>query len=153
MSLFAEESKYKPIGYRDLLSYEIIKRMLNKHFLKTKGYVILFEKIYINYGWIMATYMSLGVNRIVNASANNSRAGSSCLSTEVTTAMAEASYWYVDMDELHAKCGKYIAEITGAEAGLITSGASGGLLLAAAACITRGNIGKMTDLPNQLPSE
>ena len=95
----------------------------------------------------MASYESLGVQRIVNASANNSKAGSSCLSSEVIVAMGEASRWYIDMDELHAKCGEFIAKITGAEAGLVTSGACGGLLIAAAACITRLDIGKMMDLP------
>jgi len=95
----------------------------------------------------MATFKSLGVKRIINASANNSKAGSSCLSKEVMAAMSAAAECYVDMDELHDKCGQYIAKITGAQAGLITSGASGGLLLAAAACITRGDKAKMLRLP------
>lgn len=95
----------------------------------------------------MATYESLGVNRVVNAAGNSSALGSACMSPEVLQAMCEAAKWYVDMDELHQRCGEYIARITGAEAGLVTSGAAGGLLLATAACITGGDRGMMLDLP------
>ncbi len=95
----------------------------------------------------MATYESLGVKRIVNASANNSKAGSSCLSPQVSEAMRQAAESFVDMDELHLKCGAYIASITGAEDALITTGACGGLLLAVSACVTGSNIAKMLTLP------
>lgn len=69
------------------------------------------------------------------------------MNEEVLQAMCEAARWYVDMDELHQRCGEVIAHITGAEAGLVTSGAAGGLLLATAACITRGNQAMMLMLP------
>ncbi len=95
----------------------------------------------------MASFESLGVKHIVNASANNSKAGSSCQSPEVIAAMGAAARQYVDMDELHQQCGEFIARNTGAEAGLVTTGACGGLLLAAAACVTGNNIAKILDLP------
>ena len=95
----------------------------------------------------MATYESLGIKRIINASGNNSRLGSSCMSPEVLQAMCEAAKWYVDMDELHQRCGEYITRVTGAEAGLVTSGAAGGLILATAACITGDNKAMMLELP------
>jgi len=95
----------------------------------------------------MATYESLGVKRVVNASANNSRVGSSHMSAEVLQAMCEAARWYVDMDELHQRCSEVIARVTGAEAGLVTSGATGGMLLATAACITGGDRAMMLELP------
>lgn len=80
----------------------------------------------------MATFGSLGIKKVINASGNNSQLGSSILNPEVLYAMNEASKAYVDMDELYIRCGEFIAQITGAEAGLVTTGASGGLLLAAA---------------------
>ena len=82
----------------------------------------------------MATCESLGIKKVINALGNYSGLGSSTLSPEVLYAMNEASKAYVDMNELHLRCGELIAQITGAEAGLVTTGASGGLLLAAAAC-------------------
>jgi len=66
---------------------------------------------------------------------------------EVLQAMCDAATWYIDMDELHRRAGEYIARITGAEAGLVTSGAAGGLLLATAACVTRGDPSMMAKLP------
>jgi len=98
-------------------------------------------------GGIVATFESLGIKKVINASANKSRLGSSILSQEVLYAMNEASKAYVDMDELHIRCGEFIAQITGAEAGLVTTGGSGGLLLAAAACITGTNRALMLELP------
>ncbi|NQU80919.1 MAG: hypothetical protein HQ543_05320, partial [Bacteroidetes bacterium] len=95
----------------------------------------------------MATFESLGIKKVINASGNNSRLGSSILSQEVLYAMNEASKVYVNMNELHIRCGEFIAQVTGAEAGLVTSGASGGLLLSAAACVTGTNIALMSELP------
>jgi len=96
---------------------------------------------------IVATFGSLGIKKVINASGNNSRLGSSVLSKEVLHAMNEASKVYVNMNELHIRCGKFIAQITGAEAGLVTSGAAGGLLLSTAACVTGTNIALMLELP------
>ena len=95
----------------------------------------------------MATFESLGIKKVINASGNNSRLGSSILSQEVLYAMNEASKVYVNMDELHIRSGEFIAQITGAEAGLVTSGGAGGLLLSAAACVTGTNIALMLELP------
>jgi D-glucosaminate-6-phosphate ammonia-lyase len=95
----------------------------------------------------MASYESLGVRRVINAAGNASGLGSACMGPEVLQAMCEAAKWYVDMDELHRRAGEYIAHITGAEAALVTSGAAGALLLATAACITRGNRSMLAELP------
>jgi len=95
----------------------------------------------------VVTFESLGIKKVINAAGNNSRLGSSTLSPEVCQAMSEASKIYVNMNELQDHCGDYIAKITGAEAGLVTSGAAGGLLLAAAACVTGTNIALILDLP------
>jgi uncharacterized pyridoxal phosphate-dependent enzyme len=95
----------------------------------------------------MTSFNDLGIKRIINASGNNSRLGSSVLGRDVLDAMCEASKWYVNMGELQLRCGEFIAKVTGAEAGLITSGAAGGLLLATAACITGKNRALMLELP------
>lgn len=95
----------------------------------------------------MVTFESLGVKKVVNAAGNNSRLGSSNLSPEVCLAMNEAAKAYINMNELQSRCGEYIADITTAEAGLITSGAAGGLLLAASACVTGNNKALILDMP------
>lgn len=95
----------------------------------------------------MVTFESLGVKKVVNAAGNNSRLGGSNLSPEVFLAMNEAAKAYVNMDELQSRCGEYIANVTTAEAGLITSGAASGLLLAAAACVTGNNKALILDMP------
>ncbi|MBT4098003.1 MAG: aminotransferase class V-fold PLP-dependent enzyme [Gemmatimonadetes bacterium] len=95
----------------------------------------------------MASYESLGVGRVVNAAGNASNLGSASMGQEVLRAMCDAATWYVDMDELHQRAGDYIARITGAEAGLVTSGAAAGLLLATAACVTRGDASMLAELP------
>jgi len=64
----------------------------------------------------MSVYEKLHVRRVVNASANNSRRGGCLVASEVLDAMAEASKWFVDMDELHRQAGKFIAGLTGQRA-------------------------------------
>ena len=68
--------------------------------------------------------------------------------TEVIEAMQEANDYFVMIDELTVAAGKRAAEVVRAEAALITSGASGGLLLGAAACLTGNDEEKMRALPN-----
>ena len=62
--------------------------------------------------------------------------------------MVEASRHCVDIAELQAVASRVIAEITGSEAGYVTSGAAAGLLLGAATCVTGLDPGKMNRLPD-----
>ena len=83
-------------------------------------------------------YNELGVRHVVNAAGVLTRIGGSRSPPEVFKAMEAASRHFVTIAELQTKAGEYIAEVTGAEAGLPTSGGSTSILLAAAACIMRG---------------
>ena len=67
---------------------------------------------------------------------------------EVAQALVEATQHCVDMAELQGRASEIIAEHTGAEAGIITSGASAGLLLGTAACVTGLDPAKMNQLPD-----
>ncbi|MBK35653.1 MAG: L-seryl-tRNA selenium transferase [Gemmatimonadetes bacterium] len=100
-------------------------------------------------------YETLGVETIVNAAGPVTRLSGALMDPEVTAAMAEAAGHCVDIAELQAAAGRYIAEVTGAEAGYVTSGASAGLLLGVAACVTGLDPGAMNRLPDTagLPSE
>jgi len=87
----------------------------------------------------MGVYKELGVRKVINASGTMTHLGGSIPDPRVMDAMKEASQSFVVMMELIEKAGKVIAEATGAEAGLVTSGSSAALVLATAACIMRGS--------------
>src|SRR3954452_8010089 len=92
-------------------------------------------------------YERFGVRRIINAAGPVTRLGGNRLAPEVTEAMAEAARSHVQIDELQERASPFLAEATGAEAGLITSGAAGGLMLATAACLAGMDPRRMDDLP------
>jgi L-seryl-tRNA(Ser) seleniumtransferase len=62
--------------------------------------------------------------------------------------MVDAATVFVELAELNRKAGEVIARVTGAEAGFVCSGAAGGLVLQAAACIAGNDPVKMRQLPN-----
>jgi L-seryl-tRNA(Ser) seleniumtransferase len=93
-------------------------------------------------------YERIGVRTIINAKGPSTRLSGGQMRAEVMDAMAEASRHCVEMAELQARASEIIAEITGAEAGLVTSGAAAGLLLGAAACVTGLDAGRMNRLPD-----
>jgi D-glucosaminate-6-phosphate ammonia-lyase len=96
----------------------------------------------------MGIYDDLGVRTIINAKGPSTRVSGGLLAPEVTAAMADAASRCVDMAELQAGASRIIAEITGAEAGIVTSGAAAGLLLGTAACVAGLDPGKMARLPD-----
>ena len=93
-------------------------------------------------------YRSLGVSPAITASGSTTAFGGSKLRPEVIDSMNKASRTMVNLDHLNAAAGGAIAEITGAEAGLVTSGSAGGLVLQAAAVMAGGDPAKMARLPN-----
>ena len=74
-------------------------------------------------------YERLGVRTILNAAGTLTRLGGTRMAPEVVAAMAEAAGSLVRIDELQEAAGTIIARHTGAEAGYVTNGASGGLML------------------------
>lgn len=103
----------------------------------------------------MSVYAALGVTPIINAKGSSTRVSGGLLSPVVNAAMAEAAGFCVDMADLQAAASRVIARVTGAEAGIVTSGAAAGLLLGAAACLTRLDPARMARLPDTsgMPSE
>ena len=94
-----------------------------------------------------SVYERLQVRRIINAKGAATRLSGGRIRPEVLAAMAEAASACVDMAELQGAASRQIAACTGAEAGLVTSGAAAGLLLATAACVTGLDPGLMARLP------
>ncbi|MDA0596313.1 MAG: aminotransferase class V-fold PLP-dependent enzyme [Chloroflexi bacterium] len=93
-------------------------------------------------------YARFGVVPLINAGGTHTTHGGSSMRPEVGMAMSLASESYVDLVELKRATGKFVAEITGAEAGLICSGAAGGLVLATAAVMTGTDSAKIIQLPD-----
>ena len=96
----------------------------------------------------MTVYDNLGVPTIINAVGYATRVGGSCPHEEVIAAMADASRSYVEIDALEVAASELITKCTGAEAGLITCGASASLALAAAACLCGNDPDRMDALPD-----
>ena len=96
----------------------------------------------------MPTYASLGVQEVINANSWVTRLGGSEMPEEALRAMSAAAHSFVDLDELNIKAGEVIARHTGAEAGLITAGASAGMLLQAAAVMAGTDPARIKRLPD-----
>jgi len=96
----------------------------------------------------MGVYEKLGVREVINASGTLTTLGGSIMELETLEAMNDAAKSFVYMEELMEKAGDVIAEITGAERGLVTSGAAAALSLAAAACMTGKDLVKIAKLPD-----
>jgi D-glucosaminate-6-phosphate ammonia-lyase len=93
-------------------------------------------------------YEQIGVRTIINAAGPVTRLSGAVMQNEVVDAMREAGQYSVDIAELQAAAGTLISQVTGAEAGYVTSGAAAGLMLATAACVTALDPGKMNRLPD-----
>ena len=96
----------------------------------------------------MNIYRKLGVRQIINARSFSTKLGGAPLPGEVLEAMRQAADSCVRMDELQDAASRVISETTGAEAGIVTSGASAGLTLAAAAAIAGLDVSRMNRLPD-----
>ena len=93
-------------------------------------------------------YQRLGLRPFINARGTITTLGGSIMPAPVVEAMAEASRQFVHLNELHEKAGARIAELTGAEAAFVSSGAAGGMLLAGAACLTGTDARAIAQLPD-----
>ena len=96
----------------------------------------------------MGFYEEFGLRTVINASGTLTRLGGSRMAPETLAAMAEAAASFVPIDDLQARAGEVIAEITGAEAGYVVTGAAAGLSLGVAACIAGMDVGAMDRLPD-----
>ncbi len=93
-------------------------------------------------------YQEFGVRTIINARSYSTKLGGCSLPNSVLRAMTEAANSCVLIEDLQEAAGRVIAEVTGAETGIVTSGASAALTLAAAACLTGLDVSKMNNLPD-----
>ena len=93
-------------------------------------------------------YQSIGVEPIINCRGTFTIIGGSVELPEVLAAMDAASGYFVQYDELATAVGERLAEITGAEWGLISSGCAAGMKHVTIACVTGGNPEKLIRIPD-----
>ena len=97
----------------------------------------------------------LGVVPIINAGGPNTKHSGSRPRPETLEAMREVSSSFVQMEEMLIAAGEEIARLLGVEAATVTSGASGGLVVQAAAAIARDDPELIARLPmaDGIPNE
>lgn len=93
-------------------------------------------------------YSRLGVKTVINCRGTWTYLSGSLQFPEVRAAQEEAGKHFVNMVELQQAVGRRLAELTGAESGLITSGAAGAMAAATAACIAGNDPKKIWQLPD-----
>ncbi|MCY3980068.1 MAG: aminotransferase class V-fold PLP-dependent enzyme [Chloroflexi bacterium] len=96
----------------------------------------------------MGIYQELGLQDVIVATGNFTELGGSLMPEEVLEAMRAAARSFVNIQALHERAGQVIADLTGAEAGYVTSGAAAGLALGTAACITGSDPAAIYQLPD-----
>src|SRR5437870_477243 len=93
-------------------------------------------------------YQSIGVEPVINCRGTFTIIGGSVELPEVRAAMDAASRYFVQIDELADAVGRRLAEVTGAEWGMVSAGCAAGLKHVTAACVAGGNPEKLLRIPD-----
>jgi uncharacterized pyridoxal phosphate-dependent enzyme len=93
-------------------------------------------------------YTRLGVKTVINCRGTWTYLSGSLEFPEVQAAQREASEHFVNMFELQHAASRRLAELTGAEAGMVTSGAAGAMASATAACMAGSDPKFIWQLPD-----
>ena len=92
-------------------------------------------------------YLALGVRPFINCCSVRTMHGGSLMLPRVRAAVDAASRQFVNLDELMEAAGKRLAELTGAEWGIVTCGSAAAVALASAACVAGNDPIRMLRLP------
>ncbi|MBK9167200.1 MAG: hypothetical protein IPM24_07015 [Bryobacterales bacterium] len=93
-------------------------------------------------------YKSIGVRPLINCRGTLTIIGGSLELDPVRQAKEAAALQFVHLDELADAVGERLAQLTGAEFGVVTSGCAAGLTHATAACVAGGNPDLHVRIPN-----
>src|SRR5579872_631969 len=93
-------------------------------------------------------YSGIGVRPFINARGTWTYLSGSLELPEVRAAKEAASRHFVDIFELQHAAGKRLAELSGAESGMVSSGAAGAISSATAACMAGADSAKIWQLPD-----
>src|SRR5579871_1988861 len=93
-------------------------------------------------------YQSIGVEPVINCRGTYTIIGASVETPETRAAMEYAARYFVQYDELAEGVGRRLAELTGAEWGMVSSGCAAGLKHVTSACVAGGNPEKLVRIPD-----
>src|SRR5688572_347447 len=93
-------------------------------------------------------YKSIGVRPLINCRGTLTIIGGSIELPEVRAAKTAASEHHAQIDELMEAAGKRLAELTGAEWGMVSAGCAAAMSHATAACVAGGNPDLHVRIPN-----
>jgi L-seryl-tRNA(Ser) seleniumtransferase len=93
-------------------------------------------------------YTRLGVKTIINCRGTWTFLSGSLEFPEVREAQVQAAQHFVNMLDLQRAVGRRLAELTGAESGIVTSGAAGAMAAATAGCMAGTNDKYIWQLPD-----
>lgn len=93
-------------------------------------------------------YNSIGVRPLINCRGTFTVISGSLELPEVRGAMEAAAQHFVQLDELTDAVGKRLAELTGAEYGMVSAGCAAAIAHATTACVTGGNPDLHTRVPD-----
>lgn len=96
----------------------------------------------------MGIYEEWGVEPVINASGAVTRLGGAPMPPAVLEAFVAAAGESVCLDRLQGAASRYIRQVTGAEAGLVTCGCAAALTLGTAAILAGQNLRRIESLPN-----
>ena len=102
----------------------------------------------IDHSFDTNVYTRLGVKPFINANLPFTFLSATVVWPEVRRAIDEAAQYMVDVVDLQRGVGRRLAEISGAESGMVSSGAAGSMALATAACIAGTDPEKIWQLPD-----
>ena len=92
-------------------------------------------------------FTKIGVRPIINAHGTYTIISGSCSLPQVKQAMYEASFYFVQMDEMMDGIGAQLAKLTGAEWGITTTGCCAAISLATLACVAGTDIEQCQAIP------
>jgi L-seryl-tRNA(Ser) seleniumtransferase len=110
--------------------------------------VVLGDSQFAEVETAMNIHDDLGIRPIINANATLTKLGGSVMPPEVIEAMQDAARYHIDIEDMHDRVGAKLAELTGNEAAMVTTGAAAGIVLAIAACVTNGEKALAQKLPH-----
>lgn len=93
-------------------------------------------------------YSRFGVPTVINAAGKLTALGGTAQIRAVAEAQALAATHHVDMDTLRRRAGAILADITGAEAATVTTGAAAGVAISVAGAITGTDLARIHRLPD-----
>lgn len=93
-------------------------------------------------------YTKLGVKTVINCRGTWTYLSGSLEFPEVRDAQVEAAQHFVNMLDLQRAVGKRLSELTGAESGIVTSGAAGAMAAATAGCMAGTDDKHIWQLPD-----